>query len=146
MTPGCLWRSGVFFCRAAESRKDLRIVLLLTIFGTAGTLARYGLEGWVQQRVGAGFPLGTLVVNLSGCLLLGAVGQFALNHVTFSPDLRQGIAIGFFGAFTTFSTFSWETVRMFQDGDWRNAGLYIGASLLGGLVAMTVGMRVGAAL
>ena len=86
------------------------------------------------------------MVNLSGCLLLGTIGQFALSRVAFPPDLRQGITIGFFGAFTTFSTFSWETVRMLQDGNWRNAGLYIGASLLGGLLAMMAGMRVGAAL
>lgn len=124
----------------------MRVPLLLAVFGIAGTLARYGLEGWVQQRAGLGFPLGTLTVNLSGCFFLGLVGQFALNHIGFPPDLRIGITIGFFGAFTTFSTFSWETVRMLQDGDWRRASLYVASSLVGGLVALAAGVRVAGAL
>ncbi len=124
----------------------MRILLLLAVFGTLGTLARYGLEGWVQERSGTQFPFGTLTVNLLGCLLLGAVGRFALNHIVVSPDLRTGLTIGFFGAFTTFSTFGWETVVMLQDGEWRRAGLYIVASVVGGLLAVAAGMRLGGAL
>ncbi len=116
-------------------------VLLLIIFGIAGTLARYGLQGVVQYRTGAAFPAGTLVVNLSGCFFLGAVGQFALNHLAFPPDWRTGITIGFFGAFTTFSTFSWETIHMLEDGEWLKAGVYAGSSVLGGLLLLWVGMR-----
>ncbi len=131
---------------AVERRAHVRILLLLAVFGTLGTLARYGLEGWVQERSGTQFPFGTLTVNLLGCLLLGAVGRFALNHIVVSPDLRTGLTIGFFGAFTTFSTFGWETVVMLQDGEWRRAGLYIVASVVGGLLAVAAGMRLGGAL
>jgi len=78
----------------------LRIFLLI-VFGVAGTLARYGLQGVVQYRTGSSFPSGTLVVNLVGCFLLGGMGQFALNHISFSPEWRIGLTVGFFGAEVT---------------------------------------------
>jgi fluoride exporter len=117
-------------------------IALLIVFGTAGTLARYGLQGLVQERTGPGFPSGTLTVNLIGCFLLGAVGEYALTHLTIPPEWRIGITVGFFGAFTTFSSFSYETVRMVQDGEWRNAAIYLLASLLGGLLAVFSGIRI----
>jgi len=117
--------------------------ILLLVFGALGTLARYGLQGWVQDRSGTGFPSGTLLVNLSGCLLLGAIGQYSLNHLSIPPDWRTGITIGFFGAFTTFSSFGWETVRMLEDGEWWKASLYVGTSVIGGIVAVMAGMRLG---
>ncbi len=121
-------------------------VFLIALFGVAGTLARYGLEGAVQTRGGAAFPLGTLTVNLSGCFLLGLVGRFSLNHLWVPPDWRVGLTVGLFGAFTTFSTFSWETVRMLDGGEWRKAAVYVGASVLAGLLLMLLGMRLGDAL
>lgn len=120
----------------------MRIVLLI-VFGAAGTLARYGLQGLVQQRIGPGFPGGTLVVNLLGCFLLGAIGQYSLNHLTIPPEWRLAITIGFFGAFTTFSSFGWETVRMLEDGEWGRVLLYVGASVFGGLLAVMYGIRLG---
>ncbi|MGH9688747.1 MAG: fluoride efflux transporter CrcB [Candidatus Acidiferrales bacterium] len=118
----------------------MRIALLI-VFGAAGTLARYGLQGLVQERTGPGFPYGTLTVNLIGCLVLGAVGEYALAHLTIPPEWRIGITVGFMGAFTTFSTFSYETVRMLQDGEWRNAALYLSASIVGGLLAIFLGIH-----
>jgi CrcB protein len=104
-------------------------------------MARYGLQGLVQNRAGALFPAGTLVVNLLGCLLLGVIGQYSLTHITVPADWRIGITVGFFGAFTTFSTFSWETVHLLDDGDWVRALLYSGLSFLGGLFLLKLGMR-----
>lgn len=115
-------------------------ITLLILFGIAGTLARYGLQGVVQSRTGPGFPTGTLVVNLLGCFLLGGVGQYALNHISFPPEWRVALTIGFFGAFTTFSTFGWETVHLLQDGEWVKAGGYVSASVIGGLVLLRIGM------
>ena len=132
------------YCRArgrAGRGADLRIALLI-IFGAVGTLARYGLQGLVQERAGASFPAGTLAVNLTGCFLLGGVAQYALHHLSIPPEWRIGITIGFFGAFTTFSTFGWETVKMLEEGDWARAGLYVGASLIGGLFAVIAGIRI----
>jgi CrcB protein len=123
----------------------VRIVLLI-VFGAAGTLARYGLDGWIQYRVGSAFPAGTLTVNLLGCLLLGTIAEFSLNHISVPADWRIGLTIGLMGGFTTFSTFGWDSLRMLQDGEWTKALLYIGASVVGGILAMMVGMRLGNAL
>jgi fluoride exporter len=117
------------------------ILLMLAVFGVLGTLARYGLQGWVQNQSGAMFPTGTLVVNLLGCLLFGVVNRLALEHLWIPPEWRTALTIGFLGAFTTFSTFGWETFRMLEDGEWTRASLYVGASLLGGLIGIAVGMK-----
>jgi fluoride exporter len=119
----------------------VRVLLLLLVFGSIGTLARYGLQGVVQFRTGSTFPAGTLVVNLLGCFLLGGVGQYSLMHISVPADWRIGLTVGFFGAFTTFSTFSWETVHLLDDGDWMRALLYAGVSFLGGLFLLKLGMR-----
>jgi len=76
---------------------------LIAVFGAVGTLARYGLQGVVQVRAASTFPVGTLVVNLTGCFLLGLIGQFTLNRMVISPDWRVAIAVGFFGASREFS-------------------------------------------
>jgi len=123
----------------------VRIVLLI-VFGAAGTLARYALDGWIQYRVGSAFPAGTLTVNLLGCLLLGATAQFSLNHISVPPDWRIGLTIGLMGGFTTFSTFGWDSARMLGNGEWTKALIYIGASVVGGILAMMAGMRLGNAL
>lgn len=126
--------------RRAERQARLRILLLI-VFGALGTLARYGLQGEVQDRTGPSFPVGTLIVNLLGCFLLGCLGQFALQHLYFPPDWRIAITVGFFGAFTTFSSFSWETIHMLQDSEWTRAAIYVAVSVVGGLFLTVTGMR-----
>ena len=118
-------------------------ILLLMVFGAAGTLARYALQGAVQFRTGAAFPYGTLAVNLLGCFLLGGIAQYSLAHLTVPPEWRVAITIGFLGSFTTFSTFGYETVRLLEDGDWTRAALYAGSSLIGGVLAVMAGIRLG---
>src|SRR3990172_6917648 len=144
MTPACreALRSFLLEHAAAESEQTVRIILLM-LLGAAGTLARYGLDGWIQNRLGAAFPAGTLTINVLGCFLLGVIGQYSLTHLSVPPEWRIGMTTGMMGAFTTFSTFGWESVRMVQTGEWAKAALYIGASLLVGLVAMILGMRLG---
>jgi fluoride exporter len=119
----------------------LRIALLI-VFGALGTLARYALQGVMQTRTSSTFPSGTLAVNLIGCFLLGGIAEYALLHLTIPPEWRVGITVGFFGAFTTFSTFSWETARMLQDGQWRSATIYVVTSVIGGLAGVFFGMRI----
>jgi fluoride exporter len=126
--------------RRAEKGDTLRITLLM-VFGALGTLARYGLQGLVQHRTGSSFPAGTLVVNIIGCFFLGGIAEYALTHLSVPPEWRIGITVGFLGAFTTFSTFTFEAVRLMQDGEWARAGTYILASVLGGLLAIVAGIR-----
>jgi CrcB protein len=117
---------------------DLRLILI-AIFGAIGTLARYGLQGVVPAR--AGFPYGTLLINLLGCFFLGLIGQFTLNRMVISPDMRMAIAVGFFGGFTTFSSFGWETAKMLEEGAWIRAATYVGASVVIGLLLSVAGIR-----
>ncbi|MGH9404810.1 MAG: fluoride efflux transporter CrcB [Terriglobia bacterium] len=116
-------------------------ILLLCVFGAAGTLARYWMQGLVQERTGSSFPYGTLAVNLAGCFFLGLIGEYALNHIAIPPDWRIGVTTGFFGAYTTFSTFEWETGHLIQDGQWSKAAAYVALSLIVGVLAVLGGMR-----
>jgi len=113
--------------------------------GALGALARYGLSGWVYDRLGESFPWGTLVVNVLGCLLLGAAVRW-LQVSASPPAFRPFLTIGLLGAFTTFSTFSYETVALVQDGQWARAGLYVSGSMAFGLAAMVLGMGLVTAL
>lgn len=116
-------------------------LLLIAVFGALGTLARYGLQGVVQLRMGGTFPYGTLLINLTGCFLLGLIGQFTLNRMVISPDWRMAITVGFFGGYTTFSSFGWETAKMLEDGEWMRATTYVGASVVVGLLLSAAGIR-----
>jgi len=116
-------------------------ILLIAVMGAIGTLARYGLQGAVQFRSGSSFPYGTLVVNLTGCLLLGFLGQLTLNRMVISPEWRIAMTIGFFGGYTTFSSFGWETAKMLQDGEWAHATVYVSASLVAGLLLTLAGIH-----
>ncbi len=91
--------------------------------------------------MGTTFPYGTLLINLTGCFLLGLIGQFTLNRMVISPDWRVAIAVGFFGGYTTFSSFGWETAKMLEDGEWLRASTYVGASVIFGLILSVAGIR-----
>ena len=111
----------------------------IALGGVLGTVARFLLQGWIQTRAGASFPVGTLVINLAGSLLLGFVLRYATGSTAISPELRGGLTIGFCGAFTTMSTFSYETMTLLRDGAYWNAGLYMAGTIVGCLVAVIAG-------
>ena len=119
---------------------NLRLTLI-AVFGAIGTLARYGLQGLVQAGTRGTFPYGTLLINLTGCFLLGLIGQLTLNRMMIPPDWRVAITIGFFGGYTTFSSFGWETAKMLEDGDWLPATTYVAASVVAGLLLSIAGIR-----
>ena len=116
-------------------------IFLIAVFGAVGTLARYGLQGLVQIRIASTFPYGTLLINLTGCFFLGLIGQFTLNRLVISPDWRVAIAVGFFGGYTTFSSFGWETAKMLEDGEWLRAAAYVTASVFVGLLLSIAGIH-----
>jgi fluoride exporter len=113
--------------------------IFVTVGGAVGALARYGLSGWVQAAYGGVFPLGTLTVNVVGSFVLG-FGMQSMEVLPVSAPVRAMLAIGFLGAFTTFSTFSYETVMLLRDGDWPRATLYSGFSFALGLGAVILGI------
>jgi fluoride exporter len=118
-------------------------LLLLALAGALGTLARYGLGGLVQSHVGKVFPWGTVVVNLLGCLLFGLVWASLEERWPTSGETRAIILIGFMGAFTTFSTFMFETQQLLRDAEWLWAAGYFTLHNVGGFVALVAGLAVG---
>ena len=120
--------------------ESLRLTLI-AIFGAVGTLLRYSIQGLVQVGTASTFPWGTLLINLTGCFLLGLVGQTLLNRMMVSPDWRMAITVGFFGGYTTFSSFGWETAKMLEAGEWLPATGYVTASVVIGLLLSVVGIR-----
>ena len=105
-----------------------------------GGVARYLVGGWVQQRSGTTFPVQTLLINVSGSFLLGLVQRYALETTALSPEVRTMLTIGVCGGYTTFSTFSYETLRLVEDGDWRRASAYILFSVVLSIAAALIGV------
>ena len=93
------------------------IVLAIALCGALGCLTRYFLSGWVYRLIGGGFPSGTLAVNILGAFCIGLIMEFSLRSTIIPPAVRMGITIGFLGGLTTFSTFSYETFRLLEDGE-----------------------------
>jgi CrcB protein len=96
--------------------------LLIAVFGALGCLLRYLLSGWTYALLGRGFPYGTLAVNTLGAFLVGFVMELSLRSTLVTAELRTGLTIGFLGGLTTFSTFSYETFKLLEDGELLSAG------------------------
>lgn len=115
-------------------------IIYLGIFGGMGCVARYMISGWVYSLVGRTLPYGTLAVNVIGSLLLGLIMEGSLRSTLLSPDLRFGLTVGFLGGFTTFSTFSYETVRLLEEGSMVAAGANILLNVTVCVVAALIGI------
>jgi CrcB protein len=111
----------------------------VAIGSAVGGVIRYLLGGAIQRALTASFPMGTLVINVTGSALLGFILRYALETPAMTPEIRALLGVGFCGGYTTFSTFSYETLTLLEDGDWRRAGLYVGVSLLGSVLAAFLG-------
>jgi CrcB protein len=118
-------------------------ILMLCIAGALGTLARYGLQGIVQRWTGGSFPWGTLAVNALGCLAFGLIWTAASERQLIGPQLRTVLLVGFMGAFTTFSSFVFETEQLGRGGQWLLAGANVGLELALGAAALAVGIVLG---
>jgi fluoride exporter len=115
-------------------------MLLYVALGSAvGGVSRYLLGGLVQRLWNTTFPTGTLFVNFSGCLLIGIFLRYAIDTPSFSPEVRALLTIGFCGGYTTFSTFSYETMALMNSGEWLRAALYVSASLVFSLAGTFLG-------
>ncbi len=121
-------------------------LLSLAIAGAAGTVSRYVVSGWAYRLLGERFAFGTLAVNVVGCFLLALVMQVALVSDAVPRSLRLALTVGFLGAFTTFSTFGYETLRYLEDGAWLLATANVAANLIVGLSACWAGLLAANAL
>ena len=119
---------------------------LIGAAGAVGALARYHLQGLVHRLYGGPFPLGTFVVNISGCFVLGVLFSALTERFTVNGDLRAALTVGLLGAYTTFSTFALETVGLGEAEKLGFAVLNVVLSVAVGLVAVRIGMTLGRAL
>jgi CrcB protein len=117
----------------------MNLIWYVAIGSAAGGASRFALSNFIQQRSGA-FPLGTLLINITGSLLLGFLMRYALGSTSVSAETRALLTTGFCGGYTTFSTFSYETIKLIEDGDYRRATIYVVASVVVSLVATVLGM------
>lgn len=113
--------------------------MFVAIGGAIGTVARFLLGAAIQQRAPLGFPIGTLTINVTGSFLLGLFVRLALATPTITPEVRAFLTVGFCGGYTTFSTFMFETSNLIEDGQFGRTALYVGASILLGLLGMLAG-------
>jgi len=105
-----------------------------------GGVARFGLATAIQQRIGPNFPAGTLVVNITGSFLLGVLLRYALATDAISPDVRALLTTGFCGGYTTFSTFTYDTLLLIEEGGNARATLYVVLSVVLSLVGAWLGI------
>jgi CrcB protein len=124
----------------------MRTVVGIALAGSVGALARYGLDGFVSRRTAGAFPWGTFVVNVSGSFLLGLVFTVLTEHIAAPPWVRSTLTIGLLGAYTTFSTLSFESYRLAEDGAYGIAAANLLGSLAAGLAAVYLGVVTGRAL
>ena len=120
-------------------------LLIIGCGGFVGAILRYLVSGWVYSLSGSDFPLGTLVVNVVGSFILGLVLGLS-DHFILHPQVMLFLTIGLLGAFTTYSTFSYESWSLIEVGSYGEALLNMAASLLLGLAAIALGLLLGRAL
>ena len=117
-----------------------RLLLMVGIGGFAGSVLRYLISGYIQQLTqSSSFSYGTLVVNIVGCLIIGILSQVAESYGLLTAETRALLITGFLGGFTTFSTFSNETLNLFRDSENLAALLNVGAHIFLGLGAVWMG-------
>lgn len=113
--------------------------LVIGAGGALGSIARYWVGSIVGSRMGTRFPYGTLVINLSACVIIGFCLTYLGKRVEISPDWRYLIPVGFIGAYSTFSAYEWETLSTLRAGAFKLGALYAFGSLLLGLIATWLG-------
>ena len=120
----------------------MQTIIAVAVLGAIGSLARYGLSGLAHSLLGERFAWGTLAVNLIGCFILGLLIHLSLSTEVVPSNWRVPLAVGFCGAFTTFSTFGYETLRYLEDGAWLLAGGNVAANMVLGILLVWLGFGV----
>jgi len=117
--------------------------MVVGIGGFIGAIARFWLGAYISNRMGTRFPYGTFVINCTGSFLIGFILTLLADRTHWSPNWRYLIPVGFIGAYTTFSTFEYETFRSIQDGELFMAGLNVALSVVVGFICVWLGTVAG---
>jgi len=128
--------------RISPEVSELMKLILLAAAGAAGTLSRYLLGGLVQRLYGGAFPWGNFVINISGTYLFGLVWSLAEDRLVISAEARAVILVGFMGAFTTFSSFMFETGELMRDSQWALAFGNLALQNITGIFFMLIGLAI----
>ncbi|QWR78667.1 fluoride efflux transporter CrcB [Candidatus Magnetomonas plexicatena] len=113
--------------------------LIVGMGGFLGAVARYALGGWIGRRFGSSFPWGTLFINVSGSFFIALVMAICAEKYMVNPQWRLFLAVGFLGAYTTFSTFEYETGQLLRGGEFLYAALNVVLSVVVGFIALKLG-------
>ncbi|MBF0519913.1 MAG: fluoride efflux transporter CrcB [Nitrospirae bacterium] len=113
--------------------------LIVGTGGFLGAVARYAIGGWFGKRWGISFPWGTLFINVSGCFLIAFLMSILTERYMFNPHWRLFLVVGFLGAYTTFSTFEYETGQLLKGGEFLYAALNVSLSVVIGFIALKSG-------
>lgn len=116
--------------------------IYIAIGGALGSLARYSVGSMIAGRLGTKFPYGTFVINITACVIIGFSLTYLNKRVGLNPAWRFMIPVGFVGAYSTFSTYEWETLSTIRSGAFLEASLYAFGSLVLGLIAVWVGILI----
>ena len=119
------------------------MLLYIALGSAVGGVFRYLLGGLIQRLAGGTFPLGTLVINVTGSFLVGLLYRYATDSAAITPEIRAMLTIGLCGGYTTFSSFSYETVRLIEDGEAGRALTYVGLSVLLSVGGTMLGIAAG---
>ena len=119
------------------------MIAAVFLAGSLGAVLRYLVDGAVQDRWDGAFPLGTFAVNMTGAFLLGTLTGFLVAHPSSPPALRVVAGVGFFGAYTTFSTLMFESFRLLREGAWSIALINTVGGTAFGMAVAALGLRLG---
>ena len=118
-------------------------IILLFCAGGLGSLSRYLLSGVFQRAINISFPIGTYLVNIIGCFMFGLIWAYAQDRLSLSPEFRVIILTGFMGAFTTFSTFIFESAALLDSAQWPYFLLNIVGQIITGVILLKFGLTLG---
>jgi CrcB protein len=117
----------------------MKIFWSVALGAALGGVSRYYLSVFIQQRAGADFPIGTLVINVTGSFVLGVIMRYAMQTGVVSPEVRALLTVGFCGGYTTFSTFTYELAMLLEAGEYSRVAIYVIASVGLAVIAMFLG-------
>ncbi len=122
-------------------KPEVRNVVAISLGAIGGALSRYYLTLWFIQRFGTSFPYGTFFINLTGCFCMGLFTTLALERViVISPEVRLVVAVGFLGAYTTFSTYGLDTINLIRGRGFTSASFYWAGSAILGIISVQLGV------